>query len=105
MCNDAEPSAVSKLADFASFTLENFCGDLTEKAQKDGSRIELSPALIELMGMALYWIWVFDRFIDLEDILKFVQSKAEAWIDADPDVTPWTGSGARKIDPATGRLH
>ena len=60
MCNEAEPSAVSKIADFASFTLENFCGDLTEKAQKDGSRIELSPALIELMGMALYWIWVFD---------------------------------------------
>jgi hypothetical protein len=75
MCNDAEPSAVSKLADFASFTLENFCGDLTEKAQKDGSRIELSPALIELMGMALYWIWVFDHFINLEDIVKSVQAR------------------------------
>jgi len=105
MCNDAEPSAVSKLADFARFTLANFCGDLTEKARKDGSRIELSPALIELMGMTLYWIWVFDPFIDLEDIVKSVQSKAEAWIDADPDQTTWTADDAQKTNPPLGRLH
>jgi hypothetical protein len=48
---------------------------------------------------------VFDHTIDLEDVVRVVQSKAEAWIDADPDVTLWTGSGARKIDPAPGRLH
>jgi hypothetical protein len=105
MCNEAEPSAMSELTDFATCTLENFCGDLTEKAQKDGSRIELSPALIELMGMALYWIWVFDHFIDLEDIVKSVQSKAEAWIEADPDRTTRTAGDAQKSNSPLGRLH
>jgi hypothetical protein len=104
MCNEAEPSAISKLADVASYALENFCSEV-KGTQKDGRPIESSHALIELMGLTLYWLWVFDHFIDLENILRSVQSKAEAWIDADPDVAPWTGSGARKANPSPGRLH
>jgi hypothetical protein len=50
------------------------------------------------MGMALYWIWVFDHFIDLEDIVKSVQSKADAWIDADSDQTTWTADDAQKTN-------
>jgi hypothetical protein len=57
------------------------------------------------MGLALYWLWVFDHFLDLEDVVRVFQSKAAAWIDADPDVTPWTGSCARKTNPVPGRLH
>ena len=84
---------------------KKFCADLPEESPKNGSLTESSNALIELMGLALYWLWVFDHTIDLEDVVRVVQSKAEAWIDADPDVTLWTGSSARKIDPAPGRLH
>ena len=104
MCNDAEPSGISELADFATTTLENFCSDF-EKTEKDGSRIESSDALIVLMGLALYWLWVFDHFIDLEDVLKSVQTRAEAWIEADPDQTAWTAGDAQKITPPPRRLH
>jgi hypothetical protein len=105
MCNDAEPRAISELVGYATDTLENFFADLPEESPPDGSLTKSSNALLELMGLALYWLWVFDHFIELEDVLRSVQGKAEAWIDADPDVTPLTGSGARKIDPPPGRLH
>jgi hypothetical protein len=88
MCNDAEPHAISELVGYATDTLENFCADLPEESPKDESLMESSNALVELMGLALYWLWVFDHFIDLENVLRSMQSKAEAWIDADPEVTP-----------------
>jgi hypothetical protein len=105
MRNDAEPRPMSELAGYATDTLENFCADLPKESPRDEGLIKSSNALIELMGLALYRLWVFDHFIDLENVLRSVQSKAEAWIDADPDVTPWTGSGARKIDTGPGRLQ
>jgi hypothetical protein len=49
------------------------------------------------MGLALYWLWVFDHFIDLENVLRSVQSKAGAWIDADPDVTPGRVAALEKL--------
>jgi hypothetical protein len=104
MCDEAEPYAISELAELATITLENFCSDFVKTKKGIGLK-DSDDALIGLMGLALYWLWVSNHFIDLEGVLKAVQSKAEAWIDADPDVTPWTGSGARKIDPGPGRLH
>lgn len=105
MFNDAEPHTISELVDFATETLENFCADLPEESRRGGSLTKSSNALIELISLALYWLWVFDHFIDLENVLRSVQRKAEGWIDNDPEATPWTGSGARKIDTGPGRLH
>jgi hypothetical protein len=105
MGDEAEPHAIAELADLASYTLENFCFALSDKTQKDRINVDSSHALIELMGLALYWVWVFDHLVDLEDVLKAVQSKAEAWIEADPDEVALTVGDAQKIDPPRGRLH
>ena len=105
MFNNAEPRVNSELVEYASLTLESFCAVLPEERPKDGNMTKTSNALIELMGLSLYWLWTFNHFVDLENVLNSVQSKAETWIDADPAVTPLTGSGTRKINPVPGRLH
>jgi hypothetical protein len=54
----------------------NFCGEIIHKFNKGNDRVDRESALVQLAGEAIYWIWLFVKDKDFEEICVLVKTKA-----------------------------